>query len=78
MTSRTANRRLIVRAGGLVWVPVLALLLTGIASGTAAAPEAGEPEAAQTEGGICDRTEQVRNEILDKLPDISDCALVTG
>ena len=28
--------------------------------------------------GICDRTEQVREAILDQLPDISDCALVTG
>ena len=28
--------------------------------------------------GICDRTEQVRDAILDQLPDISDCALVTG
>ena len=36
-----------------------------------------EEEAAQTEGGICGRTEQVRGEILDRLPRITDCALVT-
>ena len=59
------NRRFI------VWAFVSALTvagLAGVATGTAAA---------QTEGGIYDRTEQVRDEILYRLPDISDCALVT-
>ena len=59
------NRRFIVWA----FVSVLTMAgLAGVAAGTAAA---------QTEGGICGRTEQVLDEILDKLPDISDCALVT-
>ena len=59
------NRRFI------VWAFVSALTvagLAGVATGTAAA---------QTEGGICGRTEQVRDRILFMLPDISDCALVT-
>ena len=33
--------------------------------------------AAATPQGICDRTEQVRDAILVKLPDVSDCAAVT-
>ena len=34
-------------------------------------------EASTNSGGICDRTAQVRETILDQLPDTSDCAAVT-
>ena len=34
-------------------------------------------EARSASAGICDRTAQVRDEILDQLPDTSDCAAVT-
>ena len=47
------------------------------AATAAVASEPGEPKAAQTEGGICGRTEQVQDDILYRLHDISDCALVT-
>ena len=35
------------------------------------------PVSAQTETGICGRTQQVREAILKKVPDVTDCAAVT-
>ena len=48
-------------------------MLTSAATATVAAT----PSPALS-GGICDRTQQVQDEILGKLPNISDCASVTN
>ena len=40
-------------------------------------PFSGTQSASAQDAGICDRTEQVQAEILDRLSDVSDCASVT-
>ena len=81
MTSRLPNLRLILLA-----VAVLALLavfalapasvsLSGIAHAQTADPPA---DTGPTSAGICGRTPQVRDAILNRLSDVSQCADVTG
>ena len=44
---------------------------------TRTSPQTAAVEASTNSAGICDRTAQVRETILDQLPDTSDCAAVT-